>query len=119
MPGPELSLIVLRCADLAASQAFYSVVGLAFVQEKHGNGPEHFAAGFNGQIFELYPLRESSAVGQGLGRIGFRVSSVDETVRQLAESGIEVVSEPRQTEWGYSAIVRDPDGRTVELTESN
>ena len=117
MLGPELSLIVLRCADLNASRVFYSTVGLEFVQERHGNGPEHLAANFNGQVLELYPLRESSVVGEGLGRIGFRVSSVDETVRQLAESGIEVVSEPRQTDWGYSTVVRDPDGRTVELTE--
>ena len=114
----DISLIVLRCADLISSRAFYSTVGLEFVREKHGNGPEHFAAEFNGQVFELYPLRESSEVGEGLGRIGFRVSSVDETVRKLAESGIEVVSEPRQTDWGYSAVVRDPDRRTVELTES-
>jgi hypothetical protein len=37
------------------------------------------------------------------------------SIESLPGQGIQVVTEPRMTPWGYRAVVRDPDGRAVEL----
>lgn len=36
----------------------------------------------------------------------------------LKSSQMEVASKPKATPWGVRAVVRDPDGRTVELCET-
>ncbi|HMG45745.1 MAG TPA: alkaline phosphatase family protein [Acidimicrobiales bacterium] len=41
--APALELVVLRVADLPAARAFYEAVGVTFVEERHGGGPEHVA----------------------------------------------------------------------------
>jgi hypothetical protein len=40
---------------------------------------------------------------------------VAEAVQALQTIGAPVVSEPQATKWGFRAVVRDPDGRAVEL----
>ena len=47
-------------------------------------------------------------------RLGFGVTAVKEVV-ESARQLTEVVSEPKQTQWGQRAVVRDADGRAVEL----
>lgn len=51
-------------------------------------------------------------------RLGFRVDSVDGLVPLLEAAGAEVVSAPHDSEWGRRAVIRDPDGHTVELVTS-
>ena len=85
----ELSLVVLRVADLERSRLFYEALGLRFVTEKHGDGPEHLAAECGRAVLELYPRGDGpSSAGT---RLGFRVG-------------------------GERRVVADPDGHKVELT---
>ena len=49
--------IVLYARDPVATRQFYETVGLAFVEEKHGEGPVHYAHAFPGLVLEIYPLR--------------------------------------------------------------
>lgn len=51
----ELSLVVLRVDDLAASQRFYEGLGLTFVVEQHGAGPTHLSTRLGPTVLELYP----------------------------------------------------------------
>ena len=48
--------------------------------------------------------------------IGFKVASLDPVLAALAGLGLDVAS-PVQEERGRYAILRDPDGRPVILTE--
>jgi lactoylglutathione lyase len=50
-------------------------------------------------------------------RLGFQVSSVDTVVCELKKYGASIVSPPADSEWGRRAIVADPDGHRVELTQ--
>lgn len=110
----QLSLLVLRCTDLKASVAFYRALGFDFQEEQHGNGPKHFASENNDFVFELYPTDQPSDIKS---RLGFRVTSLEETIINLRALGIEAT--PQNSAWGIRAIVRDPDGRTVEINESS
>jgi len=116
MSKVSLNLIVLRSPDIVRSAAFYARLGLQFDLHRHGSGPEHFSSELvGGVVFELYPIDENATVVGA--RIGFRVPSVDEAVAALAEYPGAVVSKPGESEWRRRAVVRDPDGNKVELTQ--
>ncbi len=108
----KLNLLVLRSPKLQDLRRFYSILGARFESERHGNGPEHFAATLNDDlVLELYPSLDGSTPDAGL-RLGLSVDDIAETLRSLGQSAT-----PQQTQWGLRAIVRDPDGRTVELLQ--
>jgi predicted lactoylglutathione lyase len=41
---------------------------------------------------------------------------VDELIERVRQAGSEVVQEPSQQEWGYSAAFADPDGHVWQVT---
>lgn len=117
-PAPSLNLVVLRVSDLECSAAFYRHLGLRFKKHQHGNGPVHFSAETPGGVFELYPLSKTSAATSST-RIGFRVPSVDAVMAQFRPiSAASIISEPQASEWGKRAVIADPDGHRVELTQA-
>lgn len=109
-----LNLLVIRSANLEAAEAFYRALGFQFEKHRHGKGLPHLAAESDGFVFEIYPQLDKSTSET---RIGFAVTSVAETIETLITLGGEIVSSPRQSEWGYRAVIKDLDGHSVELTE--
>jgi lactoylglutathione lyase len=108
----KLNLLVLRTARLEDLKKFYSALGARFESERHGNGPEHYAATLSdGLVLELYPALDGATPDAGL-RLGLSVDDIVETLRSLGQTAT-----PRQTQWGLRALVRDPDGRAVELLQ--
>lgn len=115
---PELQLVVLRSGNLERSEAFYRILGLRFLRHRHGNGPEHLAAETESAVFELYLQTDKEPSTQST-RVGFRVASVDQAVREIAEKQPEaILAGPKDSAWGRRAVVVDPDGHRVELIES-
>ena len=112
----RLNLVVLRAHDPARLAAFYSRLGLNFVRHRHGAGPEHFASEDAGGVFEIYPAREPDGPSRQV-RLGFAIVDVRRTVAQLSAMGVEIVSAPAASPWGLRAVVADPEGHRVELTE--
>ena len=111
----SFNLIVLYSADIQASCRFYSALGLAFNREKHGNGPEHYAASVGDVVFEIYPA--SAPVTADAPRLGFSVSSVDEVVADLRRLGAGLVAGPQASAWGRRAVLKDPDGYRIEISQ--
>lgn len=108
----RLNLVVLRSSNPALLAGFYSKLGLKFQQEKHRNGPVHFAADAEGCVLEIYPLKAGGPSTAGL-RLGFTVPHLAGLVEELGEA----VRSQRSTEHGLQAVVVDPDGHVVELTQ--
>ena len=100
--NPSLSLLVLRCRDIEVSKSFYEKLGIRFSKEKHGTGPEHFAAEFDGFVFELYPLKQGLQIDHS--RMGFSFEN------QPTSFGI---SKSNHT------IIQNPDGRKIEISWKN
>jgi lactoylglutathione lyase len=113
----SLNLVVLRSPDIVRAAAFYTLLGLHFIQHRHGKGAEHFAAELPGGVFELFTQTADSPTTL-VTRIGFAFPSVDSVIAALSEYPTAVVSAPKNSEWGRRAIVSDPDGHRVELIES-
>ncbi|MFI5532215.1 VOC family protein [Kitasatospora sp. NPDC051853] len=86
-----LGLLVVYTARLTECVDFYRGLGLRFVAERHGTGPEHYAAELaDGTVLELYPARTGRETGAL--RLGLSVDGAN---------GVRLVT--------------DPDGRTVEV----
>ena len=51
--------------------------------------------------------------------IGLKVDSVRQTLATLASHGVTVPEKPTSAQRGSYAVVRDPDGRAVILTEAD
>lgn len=109
----SLEYVVLRCSDLERSRAFYAALGLVLVPERHGSGAAHFACTLGAFVLELYPAGEKAPSSV---RIGLRVASIEASVENARLVGGDVVrvssgASPR------SALVRDPDGNDIALSE--
>ncbi|MCE9635579.1 MAG: hypothetical protein K8T90_07735 [Planctomycetes bacterium] len=83
--------------------------------EQHGNGPEHLSGRAGTVLLELYPHDPTTRLDGT--RLGFSVRSLAGAVAAVAEAGGTIVSQPRESAWGRRAVVADPDGHRVELTE--
>jgi predicted enzyme related to lactoylglutathione lyase len=68
-------------------------------------------------VFEIHPRHKESDSSTGT-RIGFRVASVDKAIIALEKAGAKIVSLPKDSLWGRRAVVDDPDGHRVDLTEA-
>jgi lactoylglutathione lyase len=112
---PTLSLVVIRVSDITHSAAAYSLLGITFQREQHGNGPVHYSGSVGPTILELYPATERSAVTSC--RLGFAVACIADVIAKWRESGGEIVVEPTASPRGLRAVIVDPDGHKIELTQ--
>jgi predicted enzyme related to lactoylglutathione lyase len=113
----HLNLIVIKTHRQEELVRFYSALGITFSHHRHGNGPYHYAGALEGLTFEIYPLPNGTTAIDTTTRFGFTVESLNQTLHSLNAMGIETVQAPASTEWGYVAVVKDADGRKIELVE--
>jgi catechol 2,3-dioxygenase-like lactoylglutathione lyase family enzyme len=107
----KLSLVVIRVADLAASQRFYERFGLAFRHERHGSGPEHLSTVIGGTVIELYPI------GSGPSTQGLRLGLVVADLAEIAVACGASVIQDSERDGQRVVVVQDADGHNVELME--
>ena len=117
MTTPSVNLLVIRSQDIDHAVTFYESIGLKFDKHSHGTGPLHYASEIDGFVFEIYPLSPKQQPTTWT-RIGFSVADVDTLVSVLEKLGAKIVSNPKNSEWGRRAVVKDLDGHTVELVET-
>lgn len=111
----NINLIVIRTNQPKELSAFYELIGMKFDYHQHGNGPWHYSTEIEKTVFEIYPLlKNQDAPDQSL-RLGFTIDKLDETIERLRKKQVEIVRAPQISEWGYFAIIKDPDGRKIEL----
>lgn len=114
MSKVSLSLLVLKTQQVEKLRVFYSMFGIEFCEEQHGTGPTHFAGQLQDTVFEIYPLAEREQPDSST-RIGFVVDDLNFVLESLWRHQFCKLKKAKQTEWGYRAVVRDPDGRAIEL----
>jgi lactoylglutathione lyase len=111
----ELRLIVLRTANIKLLSAFYANLGLTFSYHKHGNSPFHYSTSIGNTVVEIYPLNKTQIKADDNLRLGFSLDDFDSVINKLTAADTIFKMQPAPTEWGYMAIIEDPDGRKVEL----
>lgn len=111
----NLKLLVLRTIDIKRLADFYSLIGLTFDYHQHGNSPFHYSASVGQTVLEIYPLTKSQTEADKNLRLGFGIDNFDRIILALKELEVPFALEPTQTDFGFMAIVSDPDGRKLEL----
>ena len=111
----EIKLLVLRTSDPKRLADFYNLLGLTFDYHKHGNSPYHYSASVGPTTLEIYPLTKTQTEPDQNLRIGFSIDNFLHTVEKLKEAKIQFSSEPMDSDFGFMAVVSDPDGRKIEL----
>ena len=111
------NLVVIRSSNPEESVRFYSMMGLDFSKHRHGNGKEHFASEVGQVTFEIYP-QKTTTESTIKTRLGFNVVDVNSLAMRLCDEGFSIIMKPKNSEWGIRAVVADPDGHKVELTQS-
>ena len=91
---------------------FYESFRMKFVKHSHGTGPVHYAYEDEGYVFELYPSKTGTS--DEMTALGFRVDNLEQTRNLLIENG-DAPGALKETPWGRTFVVRDPDGRRVEI----
>ena len=119
MNSISLNLLVIRSSDIEKSCTFYTALGLQFSKEKHGDGPEHYACVLGSTVVEIYPRKNMSGKLPGVSAMfGFRVPSIESAIESIKKLGAEMVVSPHETtSSGQYAVLRDPDGHRVHISE--
>lgn len=113
----KINLVVLKTSRPDDLAEFYGELGIKFENHRHGTGPLHYTADIDDLVFEIYPLPKDKDKADDTLRLGFTVDNLDEVVERLRNSGRKIVKEPAMTEWGYTSIIEDMDGRKIELKD--
>lgn len=113
----SLTLLVLKTRQVEQLRVLYQTLGVDLVEEKHGKGPVHFAGRARDVVIEVYPLPDDGSPVDSSTRLGLAVENVVEVISALERIGTSIVTPPKETTWGLQAVVKDPDGRSVELTQ--
>lgn len=113
--------IVLYAHDPDLTRQFYEALGLAFVEEKHGDGPVHHSCDLEGIVMEIYPRRAKPEAGKhdDLTAMFFFIGEFEKTLEALKAMGLKpgTVGTSAQSPNLRAASIRDPDGRLVRLCE--
>ncbi|WP_456311645.1 VOC family protein [Pseudomonas shirazensis] len=115
----HIRLLVLRTGSPEKLVDFYGLFGLKFEYHKHGNSPFHYAASIGATTLEIYPLAKEQSEPDVNLRLGFEVASFKETIQKLKDNNVHFFSEPAITDFGFMAIIADPDGRKIELYDQH
>ena len=117
MSHVSLTLLVLKTRQVEQLRLFYQTLGVEMAREQHGKGPVHFAGRAGDVVIEVYPLPDDAGPVDPSTRLGFAVEDVAEVFRALEGIGAKIVTPPKETVWGLQRVVKDPDGRLVEVTQ--
>jgi lactoylglutathione lyase len=118
MSGAALGLVVLRTKNMPKIINWYGSIGVQIVKEKHEKTASTYAADLEGLMLEFLPLTEEMPAPEPNVRLGFVVDDLDKALVDLKSLGTVVINPPQSTSRGFRAVVRDPDGRSIELYKS-
>lgn len=116
----RIGALVLATSAIDEVVAFYRALGMPLEEERHDEGPVHYACDLSGCHFAVFPAEggDGRAPGRsmpGSSFIGIAVPSIDEACTVVQQLGATVHQQPDDYPWGRRAVVEDPDGRPVEL----
>lgn len=113
----KINLIVIRTKNIDQLANFYQKLSISFDYHRHVKGPFHYSAELGGTIFEIYPFLKNQVKPNHSLRLGFEVEKLDELIIALQKDKVEILKTPTLSEFGYYAVIKDIDGRKIELTE--
>ncbi|MGI0020205.1 MAG: VOC family protein [Nitrososphaera sp.] len=111
----KVGAVILLVSDMQASTKFYKdVLGLP-LKTKSKEWTEFFK---DGTVIALNLAKKKSMVGSGIGMlVGFMVSDMDATVKELKAKKVKFFKKPKDEPFGKHAVIEDPDGHLISIAE--
>ena len=106
------NLIILRTPDIERLRDFYARLLQVTFTRHTDHGPEHYAAPLKGLTIEIYPTKRRL---EQLDGQGFSVLNLETILARVDKTALHQA--PFETPVGRSAMIKDPDGRLIYLTE--
>jgi len=109
----KVDAVILLVSNMKRSISFYkNTLGLPLKT----NSPDW--AGFfkDGTTLALHPYKKNARAGTG-ALVGFMVSSMDETYKELKKRKVRFLKKPKDESFGKHAIILDPDGYMVSIVQ--
>jgi catechol 2,3-dioxygenase-like lactoylglutathione lyase family enzyme len=115
MAFKKVGAVILLVSNMQASIKFYKdTLGLP-LKAKSKDWTEFFQ---DGTVIALHPMRRKSIVGSSTGMlVGFMVSDMDATVKELKAKKVKFFKKPKDEPFGKHAIIEDPDGHLISIAE--
>jgi predicted enzyme related to lactoylglutathione lyase len=107
---------MLIVKDMDRSVAFYhDVIGLTV--QMHTPFWSSLRAG--NIVLGLHPEGEHSKVAPETGcTFGFEVADIQQTAADLKVKGVKFLMEPKREDFGWLAVIADPDGYALQLGQT-
>ncbi|MER3407879.1 MAG: glyoxalase/bleomycin resistance/dioxygenase family protein [Nitrososphaera sp.] len=111
----KVGAVILLVSNMQASIKFYKdTLGLP-LKTRSKDWTEFFK---DGTVIALHPAKKRSMVGSGAGMlVGFMVSDMDATVKELKAKKVKFFKNPKEEPFGKHAIIEDPDGHPISIAE--
>lgn len=118
--APALRSVALRVHHMRAMRAFYTEAFGARFREVDVQGLRSLFGDLNGTLtLKFVPIRDRvDFSGFPVHQLGFDVDDVKRVVDLARRHGGRVLNPPERVEGRWQAAIRDPDGNTIELSES-
>lgn len=119
----HVDALILWTAQPKRTIAFYRALGLPLEEERHDDGPLHWACELGSVHFAVYEAGGAGAAPgrrePGASQLGFQVDDALEVIVARAVTAGGVVQQPPEdVPWGRRAVLADPDGRPVEINRT-
>lgn len=114
-----IKFVGVPVTDQQRALEFYTTkLGFRVVTDQPFNDTQRWielAIGRSGTGIALFtPPGHESRIGTFTG-ISLVADDVKATARELAAKGVKFIQEPKEADWGTSAIIADPDGNQFVL----
>lgn len=111
----KVGAVILLVSDMDKSIRFYrDTLGIT-VKTTSKDWTEFFN---KDTVLALHPAKKKSGIKTGPGMlVGFEVSDLDSTVKELKDKKVKFFKKPTEEPFGKHAIIQDPDGHLVSIAE--
>lgn len=111
----KVGAVILLVSSMEKSVKFYKdTLGLQ-MKNKSKDWTEFFK---DGTVLALTPAKRKSMVHSGTGMlVGFMVSDMDQTVKELKAKRVKFFKKPKDEPFGKHAVIEDPDGHLISIAE--
>jgi catechol 2,3-dioxygenase-like lactoylglutathione lyase family enzyme len=111
----KVGAVILLVSNMEKSTKFYKdTLGLP-IKTKSKDWTEFFN---KDTVLALHPAKKKTKLSTGPGMlVGFEVSDLDLTVKNLREKKVRFFKKPKEEPFGKHAIIQDPDGHLVSIAE--
>ena len=114
----KLFRITLNSAQPDLLLRFYTVLGFKFSQKAVDKGTQAWLGHLGDLSIEVFSIKESFSQKTAGVQMSFHVKALEDLIKQFRNLKIEIMIEPLEVQSGLMAIVIDPDGRSIELTQN-